>query len=156
MRVHADNAAFELDVLRPDVIRLAFGTSDAPPTPAVVADLAAFSAPHEVEETDAGLIVIASFISPSRRDRATVRASLGPGEFVEVYVKASVAAAERRDPKGLYRKARAGEIKGFTGIDDPYEEPERAEVVLETETTPPDEAARQVLAYLAEREYLQA
>src|SRR5437762_2522191 len=73
---------------------------------------------------DAGAIVIASFISPYRKDRGLVRASLGDGDFVEVYVKVSVEAAEQRDPKGLYRKARQGQIKGFTGIDDPYEEPE--------------------------------
>src|SRR5688572_17854267 len=83
--------------------------------------------------TDAGAIVIASFISPYRRDRDAVRSLLAPGDFVEVYVKVSVEAAERRDPKGLYKKARAGEIKGFTGVDDPYEEPERAEIVIDTE-----------------------
>ena len=98
--------------------------------------------------TDAGVIVIASFISPYRRDRAEVRALLNPGDFVEVYVKASLAAAERRDPKGLYRKARAGEIKGFTGIDDPYEEPAEPEVVLDTERLAPDDAARAVIAFL--------
>src|SRR6476661_7382489 len=87
--------------------------------------------------TDAGVIVLVSFISPYRRDREAVRALLGPGEFVEVYVKVSVEAAERRDPKGLYKKARAGEIKGFTGIDDPYEEPERAEIVVDTERSAP-------------------
>ena len=106
--------------------------------------------------TDAGVIVIASFISPYRRDRDAVRAGLGPGEFVEVYVKVSVEAAERRDPKGLYKKARAGEIKGFTGIDDPYEPPMRAEVVIDTEATSPDEAAGQVLAYLERLGYLTA
>ena len=73
--------------------------------------------------TDAGVITIASFISPYRADRAAVRALHGSGDFLEIYIKVSVAAAERRDPKGLYKKARAGEIKGFTGIDDPYEEP---------------------------------
>jgi adenylylsulfate kinase len=98
--------------------------------------------------TDAGVIVLVSFISPYRRDREAVRALLGPGEFVEVYVKVSVEAAERRDPKGLYKKARAGEIKGFTGIDDPYEEPERPEVVIDTERTKSEDAAQQILAYL--------
>ena len=101
--------------------------------------------------TDAGVIVLVSFISPYRRDRDAVRALLGPGEFVEVYVKVSVEAAEKRDPKGLYKKARAGEIKGFTGIDDPYEEPDRPEVVIETERTKPDQAAEQILAYLDRR-----
>jgi adenylylsulfate kinase len=100
--------------------------------------------------TDAGVIVFVSFISPYRRDRDAVRALLGPGEFVEVYVKVSVEAAERRDPKGLYKKARAGEIKGFTGIDDPYEEPERPEVVIDTEQTTPEEAARLLFRFLVE------
>jgi len=104
--------------------------------------------------TDAGVIVIASFISPYRRDRDAVRANLSPGEFVEVYVKVSVEAAERRDPKGLYKKARAGEIKGFTGIDDPYEAPENPEIVIDTETTNPEAAAGQVLAYLERGGYL--
>lgn len=98
--------------------------------------------------TDAGVIVIASFISPYRRDRDAVRALLAPGDFVEVYVKASLEAAERRDPKGLYKKARAGEIQGFTGIDDPYEEPKQPELVVDTERTSPDESARVIVGYL--------
>jgi adenylylsulfate kinase len=101
--------------------------------------------------TDAGVIVIASFISPFRRDRDALRALLAPGDFVEVYVKASLEAAEGRDPKGLYKKARAGEIRGFTGIDDPYEEPAEPELVVDTERLTPEDAAAQVLAYLAER-----
>ncbi|MDB5171687.1 MAG: cysC [Phycisphaerales bacterium] len=106
--------------------------------------------------TDAGVIVIASFISPYRKDRDAVRANLGAGDFVEVYVKVSVEAAERRDPKGLYKKARAGEIKGFTGIDDPYEAPERPEIVIDTENTDPEIAAGQVLEYLDAHGYLQS
>ena len=106
--------------------------------------------------TDAGVIAVASFISPYRRDRDAVRANLGPGEFVEVYVKVSVEAAERRDPKGLYKKARAGEIKGFTGIDDPYEPPEHPEIVIDTETTDPEAAAAQVLSHLETGGYLAA
>jgi adenylylsulfate kinase len=101
--------------------------------------------------TDAGVIVVASFISPYRRDRDAVRAMMSPGDFVEVYVHASLEVAERRDPKGLYKKARAGEIKGFTGIDDPYEEPMNSELTLMTETCPPEELARQVIRYLEER-----
>jgi adenylylsulfate kinase len=104
--------------------------------------------------TDSGVIVIASFISPYRADRDAVRANLAPGEFVEVYVKVSVEAAERRDPKGLYKKARAGEIKGFTGIDDPYEAPEHPEIVIDTEATDPDSAATQIVRYLESRGYL--
>ena len=103
---------------------------------------------------DAGIITITSFISPYRKDRDGVRANMKAGEFVEVYVKVSLEAAERRDPKGLYKKARAGQLKGFTGIDDPYEPPERAEVVIETERTNPEAAAGQVLEYLARHEYL--
>src|SRR5881394_18919 len=93
--------------------------------------------------TDAGVIAITSFISPYRKDRDAVRASMKPGEFIEVYVKVSLETAEKRDPKGLYKKARAGEIKGFTGIDDPYEAPEKAEIVIDTETSSPEEAASQ-------------
>ena len=104
--------------------------------------------------TDAGVIVIASFISPYRRDRDAVRALLKPGDFIEVYVKASLEAAERRDPKGLYKKARAGEIKGFTGIDDPYEEPERPGLTLETERLAPGQSAEAVLLYLEASGYL--
>jgi len=104
--------------------------------------------------TDAGVITIVSFISPYARDRNAVRAMMNAGVFVEVYVKASVAAAEQRDPKGLYKKARAGEIKGFTGIDDPYEEPANAEVVLETEKQSAVESAAQVLNYLESKRYL--
>ena len=83
---------------------------------------------------DAGLISIASFISPYRADRDLVRALHDEAKlpFLEVYVETPLDVAEQRDPKGLYKKARAGEIKGFTGIDDPYEEPENAEMVLHT------------------------
>lgn len=106
--------------------------------------------------TDAGVITIASFISPYRRDRDAVRALLNARDFIEVYVKASVAAAEQRDPKGLYKKARAGEIKGFTGIDDPYEEPEKAEVVVETEKQPAEASATQIADYLVKGGFLAA
>jgi adenylylsulfate kinase len=97
---------------------------------------------------DAGMIVIASFISPYRNDRDALRANMAAGEFVEVYVKVSVEAAEKRDPKGLYKKARAGEIKGFTGINDPYEPPVKPEIVIDTETVSPRQAAVLVLDYL--------
>jgi adenylylsulfate kinase len=98
--------------------------------------------------TDAGVVVIASFISPYRRDRDAVRALLPPGDFVEVYVKVSVDAAAKRDPKGLYKRALAGQIKGFTGVDDPYEAPESPEVLIDTESMTPNEAAARILAYL--------
>jgi adenylylsulfate kinase len=106
--------------------------------------------------TDAGVIAITSFISPYRKDRDAVRAACRPDEFIEVHVNASLAAAERRDPKGLYKKARAGEIKGFTGIDDPYEPPERPEITIDTESIEPEAAAGQILAYLEEQGYLSA
>src|SRR5918997_5582440 len=98
--------------------------------------------------SDAGVIAITSFISPYKKDRDAVRAGMKPGEFVEVYIKVSVEAAEKRDPKGLYKKARAGQLKGFTGIDDPYEAPEHAEIVIDTETMKPEQAAERILAYI--------
>ena len=96
----------------------------------------------------AGIIALTAFISPYRRDRDAVRAALPAGDFVEVYVKAPLAVCEGRDPKGLYRKARAGEIKGFTGIDDPYEEPLAPELVVDSAARPPDELAAEVIAWL--------
>jgi len=106
--------------------------------------------------TDAGVIAITSFISPYKKDRDAVRAASKPGEFVEVYVHVSLSEAEKRDPKGLYKKARAGQIKGFTGIDDPYEAPEKPEILIETEKTDAEAAAKLILAYLEKHGYLQA
>ena len=106
--------------------------------------------------TDAGVIAITSFISPYKKDRDAVRASMKAGEFIEVYINVSLAGAEKRDPKGLYKKARAGEIKGFTGIDDPYEAPEKAEIVIDTEKVTAGDAAQQILSYLEQRGYLTA
>jgi adenylylsulfate kinase len=106
--------------------------------------------------TDAGVIVLASFVSPYRKDRDGVRANLAPGDFLEVYVKVSIEAAAKRDPKGLYQKALAGQLKGFTGVDDPYEPPQSAEIVIDTESTAADEAARQVLGFLESRGILSA
>lgn len=104
--------------------------------------------------SDAGIIVIASFISPYRADRDAVRAAMASGDFVEVYVKVSVQAAAKRDPKGLYKKAMAGEIKSFTGVDDPYEEPLRPEILIDTETCSAEAAADQILNYLQKGGYL--
>ena len=106
--------------------------------------------------TDAGVIAITSFISPYKKDRDAVRSSSKPGEFIEVYVKVSLEVAEKRDPKGLYKKARAGQLKGFTGIDDPYEAPEKPEIVIETESTSAADAAAQILKYLEDHQYLHA
>jgi bifunctional enzyme CysN/CysC len=99
---------------------------------------------------DAGLIVMVSFISPFRSERQMAREMVGPGEFLEVYVSTPLALAESRDPKGLYKRARRGEIKNFTGIDSPYEPPEQAEIVLDTAQLAPEDAADQVIAKLVE------
>jgi adenylylsulfate kinase len=96
----------------------------------------------------AGIIALTAFVSPYRRDRDAVRAALAPGDFVEIYVKAPLEVCEGRDPKGLYKKARAGEIKNFTGIDDPYEEPLTPELVVDSATRRPDELAAEVVAWL--------
>ncbi|HTL30539.1 MAG TPA: adenylyl-sulfate kinase [Tepidisphaeraceae bacterium] len=106
--------------------------------------------------TDAGVIAITSFISPYAKDRNGVRANLKQDEFIEVYIKVSLDTAERRDPKGLYKKARAGQIKGFTGIDDPYEAPTNPEITIDTEALKPEEAAQNILSYLEDRGYLKA
>lgn len=100
---------------------------------------------------DAGLIVVVSVISPFRDEREMARRMMEAGEFVEVFVDAPLEVCERRDPKGLYRKARAGEIKNFTGIDSPYEPPERPDIVLKTAERSVDELADQVIAYLRSR-----
>lgn len=99
---------------------------------------------------DAGLIVISAFISPFRVDRESARALFESGEFIEVYVNASLDKCEERDPKGLYRKARAGLISDFTGIDSPYEVPERPEVQVCTDTNSVDACVQQILAYLTD------
>jgi adenylylsulfate kinase len=98
--------------------------------------------------SDAGLIAITAFISPYRVDRDRVRAALGSSEFIEIFVDAPIEVCEARDPKGLYKKARAGELKGFTGIDDPYEPPVRPELVLDAGQKSAETLANEVLAYL--------
>jgi len=97
---------------------------------------------------DAGLIVITAFISPFRAERRMARALLAPGEFFEVHVDAPLEVAESRDPKGLYRKARQGAIKNFTGIDSPYEAPDAPEIRLDTTRLSPEQAAEEVIAEL--------
>jgi len=99
---------------------------------------------------DAGTVAITAFISPYRVDRDRVRESLAKGDFIEVFVDAPLEVCEARDPKGLYKKARAGELRGFTGIDDPYESPENPELVLDAGQKPPQELADEVLAHLVE------
>jgi bifunctional enzyme CysN/CysC len=97
---------------------------------------------------DAGLIVLVSFISPFRAERRMAREMFAEGEFLEVFVDTPLAVAEQRDIKGLYAKARAGEIKNFTGIDSPYEHPAAAEIVLATVGTNPEQLAQRVIEAL--------
>lgn len=99
--------------------------------------------------SDSGIIALTAFISPYRRDRDAVRASMQPGDFLEVFVDAPLEVCEARDPKGLYKKARAGELKGFTGIDDPYEAPVKPELVLDAASKSAETLADEVIAYLA-------
>lgn len=103
---------------------------------------------------DAGLFTLTAFISPYRKDRDMVRAMFEEGEFIEIYVKCAVEVCEDRDPKGLYKKARAGEIKEFTGISAPYEEPDAPEIVIETDKQSLEESVAQVVDYLRENGYL--
>lgn len=103
---------------------------------------------------DAGLIVITAFISPFRSERDMARNLLEANEFVEVYVDTPLEVAEQRDVKGLYRKARKGELKNFTGIDSPYEPPVNPECVLNTTDISADEAAERVIQFMADRGYL--
>lgn len=98
--------------------------------------------------SEAGLIAITAFISPYRADRDRVRASVPEGDFIEIFVDAPLEVCEARDPKGLYQKARAGQLKGFTGIDDPYEAPQKPELVLDAGQKKPEQLADEVLAYL--------
>ena len=102
---------------------------------------------------DAGMIATTSFISPYRADRDAVRALHAAANlpFIEVFVDCPIEVAEQRDPKGLYKKARAGEIRGFTGIDDPYEPPEHAELRLRTDQLSVEESVQAVLRLLDER-----
>jgi bifunctional enzyme CysN/CysC len=97
---------------------------------------------------DAGLIVLAALVSPFQAGRRMARALVAPAAFVEVFVDASLAVAESRDPKGLYRRARAGELAQFTGIDSPYEPPDTPDLHLRTDTRSADECAAQVLEHL--------
>ena len=112
---------------------------------------------------DSGMITLISFISPYRADRQKVRERVGDGKFVEVYMKIPLAVCEERDPKGLYKAARAGKIKGFTGIDDPYEEPLNAEIVMEVAKeggdgtlAPPEKMAAAIIDVLEKKGFLTA
>lgn len=98
--------------------------------------------------TDAGLIVLSAFISPFASDRALVRNLFPAGEFIEIFMDTPLTTCEQRDPKGLYRKARAGTLKHFTGIDSPYERPVHAELVLDTSVLSVAECVHRLLTYL--------
>lgn len=98
---------------------------------------------------DAGVITIATFVSPFREDRQKVRELLGK-DFVEIYIDCPIEVCEKRDPKGIYKKARAGEIKHFTGIDSPYESPINPEIVVSTHLNTLDECVDKLVAYLEE------
>lgn len=106
--------------------------------------------------SDAGVIALTAFISPFKADRDQVRALFKNGEFHEIYVNASLETCEKRDPKGLYKKARAGEMKNFTGIDSPYEAPENPELVLDANNRNIDELADDVIAYLEKKGLVKA
>jgi len=103
---------------------------------------------------DGGQLVFTAFISPFREDRDTVRALLEEGEFIEVFVECPIEKCEQRDPKGLYKKARAGEIPEFTGISSPYEAPENPELVLNTDQYSVEECVEQLVAYLKKNNWL--
>ncbi|NIK11785.1 adenylyl-sulfate kinase [Alkalibacillus almallahensis] len=105
---------------------------------------------------DAGLLTLTAFISPYRRDRDKVRGIMDADEFIEVYVACDLEVCESRDPKGLYQKARAGEIKGFTGIDDPYEEPKNPELVVHSDQNSLEECVQQVVDYLKQNGHFEA
>jgi adenylylsulfate kinase len=103
---------------------------------------------------EAGLITLAAFISPYRKDRDEIRDLLEEGEFIEVFVDASIETCESRDPKGLYKKVRQGEIKGFTGIDAPYEAPIDPDVTVDTNKQNIEESVRTIMTYLKREGYL--
>lgn len=104
--------------------------------------------------TDAGVLVLCAFVSPYRADRDRMRKELREGDFVEVHVATSLAECERRDTKGLYKRARQGEIKDLTGVSAPYEAPLAAEITLDTEREELPESVSKVIGYLTEHGYL--
>jgi len=105
---------------------------------------------------DAGFIVMTSFISPYRKDRDRARSLMDEKGFVEVFVKTNLDECERRDPKGLYKKARSGEIPQFTGISAPYQEPENPEIIVDTQKNTKEECSQQILDYLIKNSYILA
>jgi adenylylsulfate kinase len=103
---------------------------------------------------DSGSVVTTAFISPFRSDRDQVRSLFEEGEFIEVFVECPIEECEKRDPKQLYAKARRGEIKDFTGIDSPYEAPERPEITVRSDLLTVEEAVKQILGYLEDKNIL--
>ena len=105
---------------------------------------------------DAGTIVLTAFISPFQRERDAVRALAGEGEFIELFIDTPLAVCESRDPKGLYQKARKGEIPNFTGISSPYESPRKPEIHIVNDNITIDDITQQIIDYMKEKEYLHA
>ena len=103
---------------------------------------------------DAGMVVLAAFISPFKKDREYIRKRFDGDNFLEIYVKCSLEECERRDPKGQYKKARAGIIKEYTGVSSPYEEPEAPDLVVDTEKVAIKEAAKKVLDFFEKRKFI--
>jgi adenylylsulfate kinase len=103
---------------------------------------------------DAGLIVMSAFISPFRNDRRSVRELVDSGSFIEIFIDTPLAICESRDIKGLYKKARAGEISDFTGISSPYERPEHAELVVKTDKNCAEECVEEIIAYLVDNKII--
>ncbi len=103
---------------------------------------------------DAGIVVLAAFVSPYREDREFIRQTVGPEFFFEAYVKCSIETCEKRDPKGHYKKAKAGLIKDYTGVSAPYEEPENPEIVLDTEEIDVETSVRTVLEFLERKKFI--
>jgi adenylylsulfate kinase len=103
---------------------------------------------------EAGVIAMTAFISPFKKDRNTVRQLLAQGDFIEIYCKASLETCESRDVKGLYKRARAGEIKNYTGIDSPYEAPNDPELVIGTDSEPLEESVTKVMSFLKSTEII--
>jgi len=104
--------------------------------------------------TDAGIVNITAFISPYRADRDRVRAIMKPGDFIEVFIDCDIGECEKRDPKGLYKKARAGQIPEFTGISAPYEAPENPELVIKNTQQTAEESLLEMITYLERNGYL--
>ncbi|MFD1457770.1 adenylyl-sulfate kinase [Scopulibacillus daqui] len=103
---------------------------------------------------DSGSVVLTAFISPYKEDRRAVRELLKADEFIEIFVKCSIDECEKRDPKGLYQKARNGEIKAFTGINAPYEEPDKPEMIIDTEHFTIDQCVNQIIDYLKANKFI--